>query len=133
MSPWGDVLGLPIWEDTPGKPRTRQRDYISGFGRLGNVLLFPWKTWWKWPGYGTSGSPFSDRCPRDPDSDKRQKSDERTLELQTVHLDIKTCSTSTSCNYENATNALTQYQLKQNIIVLWSWSHFTAERILLML
>ena len=28
-SPWGGVLGMPVQEDTWGRPRTHWRDYIS--------------------------------------------------------------------------------------------------------
>uniref|UniRef100_A0A3Q3W396 tRNA (adenine(58)-N(1))-methyltransferase n=1 Tax=Mola mola TaxID=94237 RepID=A0A3Q3W396_MOLML len=46
---------------------------IISLGWLGKVLVSPWRSWWKWPGRGASGSPCSGCCPRDPDPDKRQK------------------------------------------------------------
>ena len=58
---------MPIWEETPGQPKdTLERLYFLAW----EVLVSPWRSWWKWLGRGTSGSPCSSCCPCDPDLDK---------------------------------------------------------------
>ena len=54
-----------------------QRSQIPSLGQLGNVSVTPPRSWWKWPGRGTSGSPSSNCCPRDPDPDKGQKTKQK--------------------------------------------------------
>ena len=61
---------MPIWEETPGQPKdTLERLYFLAW----EVLVSPWRSWWKWLGRGTSGSPCTNCCPHDLDPDKQQK------------------------------------------------------------
>ena len=61
-SPWGDATGMPIQEETPGQTKDTLGYFLVSLRRRG-----------KWPGRGSSGSPCTNCCPRDPDADKHEK------------------------------------------------------------
>ena len=48
---------------------------------LGNVLVSPQRSWYKWPEELTSGSPYSNGFPYDPDPDEWQKTKHKTKHI----------------------------------------------------